>query len=282
MLNKTIPVLLLLIVVLAPLRGQDNTVREVKYDPVSGFMSDFYQDLKKIQRLPSEIDNQDLINFTAFSAILYYSYKVADVPVSEDLRNHKKYTGFNVVKPLYEVGKIFDDPSPSIFIIGIPLFMGGAGYLRNDIKMMRTAGMVVRSFLYSAVIMGTVIKISIGRARPYMEKGNSYFKPFSFSSDYFSFPSGHTISVFSIVSVITKQYKSWWIKVPAYSFAIGVGLQRIIDKKHWPSDVVMGAVIGYFVGDWVVNSANNTLYNNVRVYPLLGYNFTGINLRYQF
>ncbi|MBX9851341.1 MAG: phosphatase PAP2 family protein [Cytophagaceae bacterium] len=66
------------------------------------------------------------------------------------------------------------------------------------------------------------------------------------SSDYLSFPSGHAAQAFVAASIIHKEfrYKSQWYGIGAYAIATSVGLFRMINNKHWESDVFAGAGVG--------------------------------------
>lgn len=61
-----------------------------------------------------------------------------------------------------------------------------------------------------------------------------------------SFPSGHTASAFVGAQILFREYKdaSLWIGVAGYAVAAGTGTLRVLNKKHWVSDVVTGAGIG--------------------------------------
>lgn len=61
-----------------------------------------------------------------------------------------------------------------------------------------------------------------------------------------SFPSGHTATAFVGAHILFKEYKdvSPWIGVAGYAVATGTGALRVLNKKHWISDVVTGAGIG--------------------------------------
>ena len=57
-------------------------------------------------------------------------------------------------------------------------------------------------------------------------------------------PSGHTATVFAmafIVSVFLPKYR-----VVIIAFAALVGMGRVMTLHHWPSDVIIGAVLGWF------------------------------------
>ncbi|MDR2286245.1 MAG: phosphatase PAP2 family protein [Prevotellaceae bacterium] len=63
-----------------------------------------------------------------------------------------------------------------------------------------------------------------------------------------SFPSGHTATAFVAAEFLHREYgdKSVWISIGGYSVATLVGASRILNNKHWFSDVVAGAGIGIF------------------------------------
>ena len=66
------------------------------------------------------------------------------------------------------------------------------------------------------------------------------------SSNWHSFPSGHTANAFVAASVVHKEYRhlSPWYGVGAYTVAASVAAFRMINNRHWQSDVIAGAGIG--------------------------------------
>jgi hypothetical protein len=65
-------------------------------------------------------------------------------------------------------------------------------------------------------------------------------------TDIESFPSGHTAQAFATATFMAKEYKdeSIWYAVGAYGIATTVGVMRIMNNRHWVSDVLAGAGIG--------------------------------------
>ena len=63
----------------------------------------------------------------------------------------------------------------------------------------------------------------------------------------YSFPSGHTAAAFTTAGVVSRRYGGW-----ASGVAIGLGvftaMGRMEDMKHYGSDVVAGATIGWIYG----------------------------------
>jgi len=65
-------------------------------------------------------------------------------------------------------------------------------------------------------------------------------------SDFRSFPSGHTAQAFLAASIVHTELrdKSQWYGVGAYAVATTVGAFRMLNNKHWESDVFAGAGYG--------------------------------------
>jgi len=66
------------------------------------------------------------------------------------------------------------------------------------------------------------------------------------SSDYQSFPSGHTAEAFLSATFLFEEYKnvSIWYGIGGYLIAGTVGYLRVYNNKHWLHDVVAGAGFG--------------------------------------
>lgn len=61
-----------------------------------------------------------------------------------------------------------------------------------------------------------------------------------------SFPSGHTATAFMAATMLHKEYggRSPWYSIAGYSMATVTGVSRMLNNKHWLSDVLVGAGIG--------------------------------------
>lgn len=67
-----------------------------------------------------------------------------------------------------------------------------------------------------------------------------------------SFPSGHSATSFAFAALVAHRYPhNKWIKWSAYALATGVALSRYPAKKHYPSDILMGATVGYVTGTYL-------------------------------
>jgi membrane-associated phospholipid phosphatase len=61
-----------------------------------------------------------------------------------------------------------------------------------------------------------------------------------------AFPSGHTAQAFLAASIVHTELrdKSQWYGIGAYTVATSVGVLRMLNNRHWQSDVFAGAGIG--------------------------------------
>lgn len=67
-----------------------------------------------------------------------------------------------------------------------------------------------------------------------------------------SWPSGHTATAFAGATILHKEYgltRSPWYSVAGYGVATATGVLRVLNNRHWVSDVFSGAGIGIMAGE---------------------------------
>lgn len=100
-------------------------------------------------------------------------------------------------------------------------------------KMFETGKLASAGFAETGVLV-YALKTTVGRSRP----NNSLEKD--------SFPSGHSAFAFTIATIAGKQYPI--LRIPLYMLATGTAYARVYLGRHYPSDVVVGCIIGVLVG----------------------------------
>ena len=113
-------------------------------------------------------------------------------------------------------------------------------------------------------------------------------------SDYLSFPSSHTALAFASATFLHEEYKdqSIWYGVAGYSIATASGVLRMLNNKHWMSDVLVGAGIGILatkvtyllyplVKDCIGTRRRQKGASNLSLVPYVAGNHYGIHLQYQ-
>src|SRR5205823_8558945 len=127
-----------------------------------------------------------------------------------------------------------------------------AGYLRHDSYKVGTAVLAGEAYAVTAVV-DLAMKAITRRKRPsdvpfgapfsdtFFSGGKSPFKGSSF-------PSGHAAGVFSVATVVaTRYHRHRWVPWAVYGFATAVSFSRVTSNAHFPSDVFLGAALGYTI-----------------------------------
>jgi membrane-associated phospholipid phosphatase len=112
---------------------------------------------------------------------------------------------------------------------------------------LRDAGFTALAGLGAAGTVDLALKLAFNRQFP--TTGNGAGK---FWAGGRSFPSGHSATSFAFAAVVAHRYpRNKWVKWGSYALAAGVSLSRYPAKKHFPSDILMGATLGYVTGTYL-------------------------------
>ena len=171
---------------------------------------------------------------------------LADQPLRNDTQGNQRY--YNSL--MIEGGRMYGE---AYSIAGVAGVFGLYGLITRDTVAKKIGIELLQAGLYSAALT-EILKVIVGRARPYTNEGPGSFHPFTLlNEDYNSFPSGHSTSAFALSTVMSRHAKSTGLKILAYVPAGFTLFSRIYQDKHWISDELVGAAIGYFVGNWIVD-----------------------------
>ncbi|HKQ87001.1 MAG TPA: phosphatase PAP2 family protein [Candidatus Acidoferrales bacterium] len=131
------------------------------------------------------------------------------------------------------------------------------GVVTHDNYAAKTALLAGEAYADSA-IPHVLIKVVSRRIRPNaMPPGTDYTHSFFRSSVTpfgrgSSFPSGHAAGAFSIATVIARRYRDHkWVPWMAYGIATVFSFSRAPDRAHYPSDIFVGAALGYVITRYV-------------------------------
>lgn len=136
----------------------------------------------------------------------------------------------------------------------VPVAMYGIGLMRKDSYTQQTALFSAEAVVDSGILAIAMKDVS-RRLRPsdIAPTGNfsdTFFRsPPTITGKNSAFPSGHTILAFSVATVIARRYgkNHRWVPWVAYGAAGAIGFSRVTLQSHFPSDVFLGAALGYTI-----------------------------------
>lgn len=98
--------------------------------------------------------------------------------------------------------------------------------------------------IMGAGLIVNILKFIIGRPRPHLldSVGPFGFKPFDFTYDYVSFPSGHACTAAVLATLLALWFPRY--RIAAYSGLALIASSRVFVQAHYPSDVLVGFSIG--------------------------------------
>jgi membrane-associated phospholipid phosphatase len=186
---------------------------------------------------------------------------VLDDEINAEIKDNRSSTTdafFDVFEPFGNSG------------ITIPAMIGFYMYGRfgENEKVERTALLASESFLVTSLFTG-VLKVGMGRVRPAVGgiDADTFRGPLGDGAGH-SFPSGHTSTAFAIATVIANEYENVPLLTPvSYGIASLTALSRLNDEKHWASDVIFGAALGYFTAKTILKLHNNKKGRHFTIYP---------------
>jgi membrane-associated phospholipid phosphatase len=165
-------------------------------------------------------------------------------------------------------------PAPSVFGLELAAGMGnglitlpatgvmwGMGYWGGDEKVAATGLLAAKAFILSRLLV-QLPKYAFQRQRPLDAGGNPFLfsGPFGgFTHD--AFPSGHVTSAFAAAAVMRVAFREEhrWVPFLFYGMGVATATGRLVEGKHWFSDVVAGALFGHAVGHFLATRSNSKL-----------------------
>jgi undecaprenyl-diphosphatase len=119
----------------------------------------------------------------------------------------------------------------------------------NKKKALIVLGLIVLAVAVSDPLSSQVLKKLFARPRPchpqFFVEGGRFLLGMWGSP---SFPSSHSMNMFSVATVLFCFYRNWRYGACFYSFAGLIAYTRVYNGVHYPADVLGGAVAGCLVG----------------------------------
>jgi hypothetical protein len=164
------------------------------------------------------------------------------------------------VSVLHQVNPAWHDTSINISNAALYSTVASAGGifltgLVTDNQHAKDTGVAAARGAIDSTILYYGMKVAFSRERPYSARGDGSFFSGNFTSG--SFPSGHSAFAWTLASVVAHEYPKWPVALVMYGVATTVSTARVTAGEHFPSDVVVGGVLGYLIGRYVARQDNH-------------------------
>ena len=134
-------------------------------------------------------------------------------------------------------------------LLGAPAVLFGVGQFDGN-PHARETGILAGEAVLDGLVVEQSIKLMTWRERPSVNGAKGEFFQSSAGVDS-SFPSSHSLLVWSSAAILAEEYPSRWVQFGVYSLATGVSVTRVLGQQHFPSDVLVGSALGWMVGHYV-------------------------------
>jgi membrane-associated phospholipid phosphatase len=137
-----------------------------------------------------------------------------------------------------------------------------SGIARKD-EHARETGVLGLEALGNTFVVAAVTQLITGRERPLEGFGHGRFwVNNAFNS---SFPSQHSGLTWSMASVLAHEYPKPWVQFIAYGTAATVSVTRVTGLRHFPADVAVGGVFGYFIGQHIFHAHSHFFHSRAHI-----------------
>jgi membrane-associated phospholipid phosphatase len=246
--------------------GQKNVINPKAYDENTQITFPTYfillgSDLKQQFTAPFHQTGREWIRIGVYAAGIAAVSALADEPVQRFAV--KLHDSSNTVSSVSNYVTRFG----GVYEVYTLAALGTYSIIFKNKKMQTTTLLATQAYLTAGAVE-TTVKFLSGRQRPTYynpskpepepEFHGPFFKPGKDKNGKTinsSFPSGHTTVAFAAATVFAMEYKHTpWVPFVSYGAASLIGLSRITENKHWTTDVLVGATLGYLSGRQVVNN----------------------------
>ena len=171
---------------------------------------------------------------------------------------HQNDGAWSVLEPLRQGGALYSGKYIAPTVGGLYL----VGLVTKSQTVRDGIWGCLASYTSGSIVRNTLLYRVVSRTRPDSSKShpNGYVAPPAISGDQYdielgssgwgrhSFPGGHVANIASCAGFLANRFEMGYAEPVVYLVTAGVGIGRMVDRRHWTSDTVLGTIFGYAIG----------------------------------
>jgi membrane-associated phospholipid phosphatase len=161
-----------------------------------------------------------------------------DIAVASQLAQHRHHPAVRAVTTLCRLaGK------PPLLAVSV-VVIASWGLLAGDHRLARRGGYLLASLALASAFKA-LIKRALSRTRPNVLLDRGVYRVELLGPDtrpWHAFPSGHTAAAMALARAVVRCWPG--AGLPAYGGAAAIGLAQVPRGAHYPTDVLVGALVG--------------------------------------
>lgn len=221
--------LLMFLALQAPLLAQNHTPKQ--------FLAHLLEDQQQIWAFPVQKESWKSLQTYLLMGVSGLSFPL-DGDFSRDLRTRPGLEGFN---------RFFASRSSDLVFAALPALVLAGGLVARDAPL-TDYGWKSAEALTTATLASLLLKAATQRSRPHTGK------EFAFWEGGNSFPSAHSAGAWALAAVTARHFEEHrWVPWVVYPLAGALSFSRISSGNHFTSDVVVGSLLGFSIGYFVIH-----------------------------
>jgi len=162
---------------------------------------------------------------------------------------------FGKTTAFHGFNNVLSGTNTALAMVAVPVAFYGWSAHEHDTYGKQTVFLAVEA-MADVQILAFGMQMIDRRIRPVDVPPHGNYADTWFEAGFFdrkSFPSAHTITAFALADVFTERYPQHrWVPWVSYGLASTIGFSRLTSQAHFPSDIVVGAVLGFVVTHYLV------------------------------
>jgi membrane-associated phospholipid phosphatase len=192
-------------------------------------------------------DSHDWIRFSGFTLgtfnlmVPYYPERSLDVVIRNSVQYNRTETLDRIFPKIYSINLMYG-------VAGYTGLMAGIGWIGNQRGFQEYTSLMLETLAVTQ-FYHLSFKFILGRDSSYTTGSVGRLNWFEWPPH--GTPSGHASTVYALLGTAAEYSDYWPVKLFAHLGGIYMGISLVYNNQHFISDVIWGALMGYYNAWWV-------------------------------